>query len=152
MDRGCSEPETRSAPQEITEATENDRRAVIGYRWSLFSHPRLTMGQEMGELLWEAGARLAFEAADAARRATVRKRKGGSTLRPGEATPLWQALVADGSSNPSARESRRRRAVISAVQRRLKSTNSGLTLSFGPFSVLSVLCGSILPALCSFVP
>lgn len=53
------------------------------------------MGHEIGELLWEAGARLAFEAADAAKRITARKRKGGTTLRPGEATPLWNALVAE---------------------------------------------------------
>ena len=51
------------------------------------------MGQEMGELLWQAGARLAFEAADAAKRITARKRKAGATLRPGEATPLWNALA-----------------------------------------------------------
>lgn len=53
------------------------------------------MGQEMGELLWQAGARLAFEAADAAKRVTARKRKGGATLRPGEATPLWNALATE---------------------------------------------------------
>lgn len=53
------------------------------------------MGHEIGELLWEAGARLAFEAADNAKRATARKRKGGVTLRPGEATPLWNALAAE---------------------------------------------------------
>lgn len=62
---------------------------------SLFSNPKLTLGQDIGELLWDAGARLAFEASDAAKRVTTRKRKGGTTLRPGEATPLWNALAAE---------------------------------------------------------
>lgn len=53
------------------------------------------MGPQIGELLWEAGVKLAFEAADATKRVGARKRKGGATLRPGESTPLWNALAAE---------------------------------------------------------
>ncbi len=62
---------------------------------SIFSHPKAAIADDIGQALWEAGARLAFEAADAAKRATARKRKPGATLRPGEATPLWNALAAE---------------------------------------------------------
>jgi hypothetical protein len=58
-------------------------------------HPRLEGSIEMADLLMTTGARLAIEAADAAKRATVRRRKSGLTLRPGTTTPLWNALAAE---------------------------------------------------------
>jgi hypothetical protein len=59
------------------------------------THPRLEAGLEMADLLMTVGARLAFEAADTAKRVTVRRRKGGVTLRPGATTPLWNALAGE---------------------------------------------------------
>lgn len=60
-----------------------------------FHHPKQVFSDQIGDMLWETGARLALEAADAAKRLTTRRRTGGTTLRPGKATPLWNALAAE---------------------------------------------------------
>src|SRR5262245_15025922 len=59
------------------------------------SHPRLEMCLEMSDLLMSTGARLALEAADAARRLSARRRKSAATLRPGVGTPLWNSLASE---------------------------------------------------------
>lgn len=83
----------------------------------LFSHPKLTMGHELGQALWEAGARLAFEAADAAKRVTARPRSGGATLRPGEETPLWNGLLAELKRELEAHGNQARLARVMGVSR-----------------------------------
>lgn len=62
---------------------------------TVFSHAKAGVADEVGPMLWEAGARLVLDPADAARRAAARKRKPGATLRPGEGTPLWNAVAAE---------------------------------------------------------
>lgn len=59
------------------------------------THPRFEMSLAMADLLMTTGARLAFEAANAATRLAARRRKSATTLRPGAATPLWNAFAAD---------------------------------------------------------
>jgi DNA-binding transcriptional regulator YiaG len=91
----------------------------------LITHPTLEMGDEIMSLLMEAGARLAFEAADAAKRLTVRRRKGGTTLRPGEATPLWNALVVELRKELGVHGHQARLARVMGVSR--QTINSWLT-------------------------
>ena len=92
---------------------------------ALFSNPKLAIGHELGQALREAGARLAFEAADAAKRLTARKRSGGATLRPGEETPLWNRLAAELNREMQAHGDQARLARVMGVSR--QTLNAWLT-------------------------
>jgi hypothetical protein len=82
------------------------------------THPRLEMSLNMAGLLMQAGARLAFEASDAARRLTAAKRpKNAKTLRPGERTPLWNALAAELASELRVHGHKARLARVMGVSR-----------------------------------
>jgi transcriptional regulator with XRE-family HTH domain len=73
-------------------------------------------------LLFTAGARLAFEAADAVKRLTTRRRKAGITLRPGKTTPLWNALRAELTLELRARGHKARLARVIGVPRQTINT------------------------------
>jgi transcriptional regulator with XRE-family HTH domain len=87
------------------------------FTMTAITHPRLEMTLDMAELLMDTGVRLAFEAADTAKRLTARRRKSAATLRPGAATPLWNALASELASELRAYGHKARLARVMGVSR-----------------------------------